>query len=57
MDQLVDRLSVFGFGLLALSDQPMLKSIGATAGIGVLLCLVLVPTMNRIARPTAELNR
>jgi predicted exporter len=37
--------TILGFGLLAMSEQPALLSIGLTAGIGILLCLVLAPTM------------
>lgn len=37
--------TILGFGLLALSAQPALFSIGLTSGIGVLLCLVLAPTL------------
>jgi len=40
--------TIFGFGLLAISDQPALYSIGSTSGIGVLLCLVLAPTMRAL---------
>lgn len=36
--------TVLGFGLLALSDHPVLHTIGVTAGVGVLTCLVLSPT-------------
>ncbi|MEZ4430941.1 MAG: hypothetical protein R3F65_00910 [bacterium] len=36
--------TLLGFGLLALSDHPVLHVIGATAGIGVLACLLLSPT-------------
>lgn len=38
----VDGLTtILGFGLLAISSHPALFSIGATAGVGVTLCLVL----------------
>jgi hypothetical protein len=37
--------TILGFGLLAMSEQPPLRTIGLTAGIGILLCLVLAPTM------------
>lgn len=40
--------TVFGFGLLAWSDQPALRSIGATSGIGVVLCLILAPTLRQV---------
>ena len=36
--------TTLGLGLLAFSDQPALLSIGSTAGIGILMCLVLAPT-------------
>ena len=36
--------TVLGFGLLALSDHPMLATIGITAWVGILSCLVLAPT-------------
>jgi len=41
--------TMLGFGLLAFSEQPPLFSIGATAGIGVLLSLVLAPTLYALA--------
>lgn len=41
--------TALGFGLLALSDQPPLRSIGLTSGLGVLLCLVLAPTTCALA--------
>jgi predicted exporter len=40
--------TLLGFGLLAFSDQPPLFSIGATAGIGVILCALLAPTWNAL---------
>jgi len=45
--------TVLGFGLLALSDEPALFSIGATAGIGVGACLLLAPSLAALvgARP------
>ena len=43
---LVAALStLMGFGLLALSDHPALLSIGVPSGLGVLLCLILAPTV------------
>ena len=36
--------TLLGFGLLALSDYPVLRTIGVTAGIGVTSCLLLAPT-------------
>ncbi|MCA8953049.1 MAG: MMPL family transporter, partial [Planctomycetes bacterium] len=35
--------TALGFGLLAISEQPALRGIGLTSGVGVLLCLVLAP--------------
>lgn len=46
--------TVLGFGLLALSDHPALFSIGATAGVGVVLCLVLAPTLAAALAPPPE---
>jgi len=43
--------SVFVFGVLALSEQPVLRAIGLTTGIGVLLALALSPTALALARP------
>ena len=43
--------TILGFGLLAFSDQPALFSIGSTAGLGVLLCLLLAPTTCTLLRP------
>ena len=37
--------TLLGFGLLALSDHPALFSIGAPSALGVLLCVVLAPTV------------
>jgi predicted exporter len=37
--------TILGFGLLALSDYPALLSIGVPSGLGVLLCLILAPTV------------
>jgi predicted exporter len=42
--------TVLGFGLLALSEHPSLYSIGLTSGVGILLCLVLAPTVRLLAR-------
>ncbi|MHC5209620.1 MAG: MMPL family transporter [Planctomycetota bacterium] len=46
--------TVLGFGLLALSEHPSLNSIGLTSGVGVLLCLVLAPTVRLLARAPEE---
>jgi predicted exporter len=43
--------SVFVFGILALSEQPVLRAIGLTTGIGVLLALTLAPTAMALAGP------
>jgi len=37
--------TMLGFGLLALSSQPPLYHIGLTSAVGVLLCLLLAPTV------------
>lgn len=37
--------TILGFGLLALSSQPPLYHIGLTSAVGVLLCLLLAPTV------------
>ncbi len=42
--------SVFVFGTLALSEQPVLRSIGLTTGIGILLALALSPAIFVLAR-------
>lgn len=41
--------TVLGFGLLAISRQPALSSLGLAAGTGVLLCLVLAPSLCALA--------
>jgi len=43
--------SVFVFGILALSAQPVLRSIGLTTGVGVLLALALSPISLALASP------
>ena len=43
--------SVFVFGILALSGQPVLRAIGLTTGIGVLLALFLSPLVMALAIP------
>ena len=40
-----------GFGLLGLSANPALRAIGLTTGLGVLLSLVLAPTLLLLAAP------
>jgi predicted exporter len=42
--------TVFVFGTLALSGQPALRAIGLTTGIGILLALVLSPSVFVLAR-------
>ncbi len=42
--------SVFVFGVLALASQPVLRSIGLTTGVGVLLALALAPVTLALAR-------
>jgi len=52
---LVAALStLMGFGLLALSDHPALLSIGVPSGLGVLLCVILAPTVRLLVRPRRE---
>ena len=41
--------TILGFGLLSLSSQPPLLHIGLTSAIGVLLCLLLAPTVCALA--------
>jgi predicted exporter len=49
---LVDGLTtMFGFGLLALSRQPALLTIGTTAGVGVSCSLVLALSFGALAAP------
>jgi len=43
--------SVFVFGILALSEQPVLRAIGLTTGVGVMLALTLSPITLALARP------
>lgn len=43
--------TIGGFGLLALSSHPMLASIGITASVGVLSCVILAPTALVLSRP------
>ncbi|MBW2695201.1 MAG: MMPL family transporter [Deltaproteobacteria bacterium] len=45
--------SVFVFGVLALSGQPVLRAIGLTTGVGVLLALALSPLVLALARRTS----
>ncbi len=42
--------SVFVFGVLALSEQPVLRAIGATTGIGVSIALVTAPLVMALAQ-------
>lgn len=49
--------TLFGFGLLALSQETALRSIGLTSGVGVLLCLVLATTMRAVSRGAVEVRR
>jgi predicted exporter len=41
--------TILGFGLLSLSSQPPLLHIGLTSSVGVLLCLLLAPTVCALA--------
>ena len=43
--------TMLGFGLLALSSQPPLFHIGLTSALGVLLCLLLAPTVCALTTP------
>jgi predicted exporter len=43
--------SIFVFGILALSEQPVLRAIGLTTGVGVLLALAVSPVAMALARP------
>jgi predicted exporter len=43
--------TMLGFGLLALSSQPPLFHIGLTSSVGVLLCLLLAPTVCALTTP------
>jgi predicted exporter len=49
--------TVFGFGVLALSQQPALRIIGVVAGIGVTSALLLAPTALTLLRPSAATRR
>jgi predicted exporter len=46
--------TLMGFGLLALSDHPALLSIGVPSGLGVLLCVILAPTVRLLTLRSAE---
>ena len=46
--------SVCVFGALALSPQPVLRGIGLTTGVGVLVALALAPAIFVLARPRPE---
>ena len=48
--------TILGFGLLALSDHPMLAAIGTTAWIGVLSCLLLAPTALMLTSPKTPVS-
>jgi predicted exporter len=43
--------TALGFGLLALSDHPSLSSIGSTACLGIVLCLLGAPLLQHLTRP------
>ena len=43
--------TVLGFGLLSFSSQPPLFHIGLTSAVGVLLCLLLAPTVCALTTP------
>ena len=42
------------FGLLALSDQPALRSIGLVSSIGIVLCVVLALSTGALFAPARE---
>ena len=44
--------TVFSFGLMAMSDQPALTSIGQTTGLGVVFALLLSPLSLSLLAPT-----
>jgi len=46
--------TLLGFGLLAFSDEPSLRTLGLTSGIGVVLCIVLAPTLRAVLPPRTE---
>lgn len=46
--------TILGFGLLALSSQPPLFHIGLTSAVGVLLCLLLAPTVCALTTPNGQ---
>lgn len=46
--------TLFAFGILAVSEQPALRSIGLTTGIGILLAFGLAPTSLLLARPRTD---
>jgi len=46
--------TIMGFGLLSMSSQPALFHIGLTSAVGVLLCLILAPTICALATPTTS---
>ena len=46
--------TIFGFGLLALSDQPALRSIGLVSSIGIVLCVVLALSTGALFAPARE---
>jgi predicted exporter len=52
---LVSGLStILGFGMLALSDHPSLRSIGLAAGLGVFFSLALAPTLHLLLHPRPQ---
>jgi predicted exporter len=54
----VDGLTtILGFGLLAISSQPALFGIGATAGVGVTWCLVLALACGALVAPKPTQGR
>jgi predicted exporter len=49
--------TVFGFGVLALSQQPALRIIGVVAAVGVTSALLLAPTALSLLRPAVATRR
>ena len=48
--------TVLSFGALGLSDNPALRAIGLTTGLGSLLSLVLAPSFLMLLRPPSEVE-
>jgi predicted exporter len=46
--------TIFGFGLLGLSSHPVLRSIGLTAGVGIIACLLFAPVAVVLSRSNVD---